>query len=119
MKGIALAVFIALAAGSGCARSRAVHAAPELAYSRLTNGHWQIWICDTEGQQPEQLTFDPSDKRNPQWTADGTDIFFRNGNQEPFVIELADRRPRPILRCREPLISMKTKPRRACRPRPR
>ena len=74
-----------------------VTAAPDLAYSKLTGGYWQIWVSDAAGNAARQLTSDPTDKRLPHWSADGRAVLCRTANHEAFMIRLDEGRPRQIL----------------------
>lgn len=56
-----------------------------MAYSRVTDGYWQIWTYDLETEAHAQRTFSRSDKRDPSWLADGG-IVYRSHNDELFVL---------------------------------
>jgi Tol biopolymer transport system component len=49
--------------------------ASQVAYSRLTDGYWQIWIYDVANGSQRQLTRTPVDKHTPVWAPDGTLIY--------------------------------------------
>lgn len=70
--------------------------ASDLAYCRLTDGFWQIWVTGAGGGN-RQITYDPTDKRRPRWMPDGKRIAYRDGNQRPFVVGLDGAAPRAIL----------------------
>ncbi len=57
-----------------------------IAYSRLTDGYWQIWIRDIEGITDYQLTKTQADKRHPDWSSDGKRLIYRTNNGNIFVI---------------------------------
>jgi len=57
-----------------------------LLYSRLTNGFWQIWK-ENENGESVQLTFSPDDKRYPSLTRKGELIYHTNNNHCFRVIE--------------------------------
>ena len=68
-------VLIALALLGGCghgvvARSDDGGFRAEIAYLRLTNGHWQVWVTDREGRSHRQLTHSPVDKVRVSWAPD-------------------------------------------------
>jgi len=56
-----------------------------LAYSRVTDGYWQIWTYDLKTEMHVQRTSSPSDKRDPAWRSDGG-ITFRSHNDELFEL---------------------------------
>jgi len=39
-----------------------------IAYLRLTEGYWQVWVTDSKGKEHRQLTFDASDKARISWS---------------------------------------------------
>jgi len=74
-------------------------AAGEIAYSKLTDGYWQIWVYRLDDGAQRQITRGPSDKRAPIWTPDGALVFranndrlyrvnARGGAEKPFLAEL-------------------------------
>ena len=68
--------------------SQAAFAGEMIAYSRLTDGYWQIWVVEANGENKKQITFSQEDKRDPGWTEDGKKIAFRTNNSELFTIDL-------------------------------
>ena len=60
--------------------------AGELAYSRLTDGFWQLWLY-REGVGHERITDGPSDKRRPRWIG-ATTLLFRTNNGELYQVEI-------------------------------
>jgi len=65
-------VVIALALLGSCSRGAVARSSdggfqPEIAYLRLTEGHWQVWVTDREGQLHRQLTRSPVDKVRVSW----------------------------------------------------
>ena len=46
------------------------------------NGYFQLWCVPTSGGQPEQLTFDPTDKAHPACSPRGDRIAFTVFNYE-------------------------------------
>ncbi len=74
-------------------------AAGEVAYTRLTEGFWQIWVYRTEDGAQRQVTRGASDKHGPAWAPDGAIVFRANddglhrvsaagGKEQPFRREL-------------------------------
>lgn len=58
-----------------------------VAFSKLTDGYWQIWISQLNGQNAKQLTFSNSDKRKPVWGPDDN-IYFQNNIRQLFKIDI-------------------------------
>ena len=52
----------------------------QVAYSRLTDGYWQIWVFDLASSAQRQVTRSPSDKHTPAWTPDGSLVFRSSGD---------------------------------------
>jgi Tol biopolymer transport system component len=60
-----------------------------LVYDSDLNGNADLFIVPSDGGQPRQLTDDPSDDLNPDWSADGTLVSFhsfRTGNRDVFTV---------------------------------
>ncbi len=68
-----------------------------IAYSRLIDGFWQIWIIDLAENESQQLTTSPIDKRYPIWIEDAKKIMYRTNNAEMFIIDLKDKKEIKIL----------------------
>jgi len=90
----------------GCQSTDRICPATELAYVRLTDGLWQVWVIDSAGKHPKQLTSSMFDKRFPKWTTDGQGVLFRTNNGEAFLIEVESGKERRILRGLEPIGSV-------------
>ena len=58
----------------------------ELAYSRLTDGFWQLWVYD-EDRGHIQVTEGSSDKRRPRWIGT-TGLLYRTNDGELHKVEL-------------------------------
>jgi len=43
---------------------------PEIAYLRLTDGFWQVWLTDPAGEKHVQVSFDEIDKTRVSWLPD-------------------------------------------------
>ncbi len=43
---------------------------PDIAYLRLTDGFWQVWVTDPEGKQHTQISYDEIDKTRVSWLPD-------------------------------------------------
>ena len=59
----------------------------KILFSRQTGGYWQIWSMDPDGSNQKQVTFSPSDKREPACLHDGSQIAFRTSNSELFMAD--------------------------------
>ena len=61
-----------------------------LAYSRLTDGYWQIWVVDAGGGSSRQITRDPSDKRHPAWSSNGEFLVYNDSGGHLFKRDLSN-----------------------------
>lgn len=68
----ALGALIVAPAGAECN-------APEIAYLRFTDGYWQVWLTDANGDCHQQLTRDPLDKTRLSWSP-GKRVIMANDN---------------------------------------
>jgi len=68
-----------------------------IAYSRLTDDFWQVWIMDLAENESQQLTTSAIDKRCSIWIEDAKLIMFRSNNAEMFIIDLKDKKEIKIL----------------------
>lgn len=59
-----------------------------IAFSRLTDDHWQIWIIRPDGSGSRQITKSPCDKRYPVWAEEGRALYYRTNNSEAFRVDL-------------------------------
>lgn len=62
-------------------------AGEKILFSRPTDGYWQVWIMDPDGRNQKQITASPSDKREPDFLNDGSQITFRTSNSELFIAD--------------------------------
>lgn len=63
-----------------------------LAYTLRENGQTDLWLVGVANRRPVRITNDPSDERDPSWSADGTRLAYashRDGNWEIYVFDLA------------------------------
>ncbi len=68
-----------------------------IAFSRLTNSYWQIWTVDPNGDNLEQRTISPKDKRQPVWKPGEDKILFHTNSNELFLLDLVSREETPLL----------------------
>lgn len=68
-----------------------------IAYSRLTDGFWQIWLMGPDGSYKAQLTFSPQDKREPVWINQGQQVLYRTNNGQLFVMDRDGKNERQLL----------------------
>ena len=68
-----------------------------IAYSRLTDGYWQIWVLDLNTKASRQITASLIDKRYPIWIDGGQKIMYRTNNAEMFILDLQDKKEVQIL----------------------
>ena len=67
-----------------------------LAYSRLTEGTWQVWQKNLVTDERLQVTSSPGDKRYPAWRPDGR-ISYHTTNYAAFLAQAATSDPQPLL----------------------
>lgn len=67
-----------------------------IAYSRVTNGFWQIWVALPNGDGAYQLTNGEFDKRYPTWIT-GKSLIYRTNDGRLFEISLDTAEDRRIL----------------------
>ncbi len=61
----------------------------KLVFQTRRNENWDIYVMNTDGSDPVQLTTDPADDLHPAWSPDGSRIAFtsdRDGNENIFVM---------------------------------
>jgi hypothetical protein len=61
-----------------------------IAFSSNMDGDFDIWVMNSDGSNPQQLTNDPANDSGPDWSSDGSKIVFisqRNGNSDIFVMD--------------------------------
>lgn len=61
--------------------------ASTITYSHLTDGYWQVWVMDENGENKKQITQTPTDKRNPSWINKGQQLTFRDNNSRLFIVD--------------------------------
>ncbi|MCG8696496.1 MAG: hypothetical protein MI922_00465, partial [Bacteroidales bacterium] len=78
-------VTISLSLLSGCQQPVKEH---NIAFSRLTEDHWQIWTMPIDGNGARQVTESAIDKRYPLWIAGSSDIVFRDNNNRFYRVNV-------------------------------
>lgn len=61
----------------------------KIAFASDRSGKWAIWVCDSDGEHPRQLTSDVNEAASPRWSPDGQKIVFDGifgGSQDVCVI---------------------------------
>jgi Tol biopolymer transport system component len=61
----------------------------KIAFARGPNGREEIWVMNTDGSEPRQLTLNNAGDNAPSWSPDGRLILFqsnRDGNDEIYVM---------------------------------
>ena len=53
-----------------------VDAQAQIAFASNREGNFEIYVMDTDGQNPRQLTNSPADEWSPSWSPDGERIVF-------------------------------------------
>lgn len=76
---------------------------PSLWFSRLTEGHWQIWSLDLETGAERQMTQTPGDKRFPNLTPDSSALLFLDAGGALNRLDRADGRTTRVLESQTPL----------------
>jgi TolB protein len=65
-----------------------VYGQDRIAFSRLTDGYWQVWTSGFDGSQAKQLTFSAIDKRRPIWCPSDQALYFRDNNRQIYRIAI-------------------------------
>jgi eukaryotic-like serine/threonine-protein kinase len=84
---------------SSSRREDTPHFSPDgkrIVFSSNRSGHWEIWVCDSDGRNSVQLTSfgGPYITGTPRWSADGETIAFDSrpgGQSDIFVINVESR----------------------------
>ena len=66
------------------------HPPVTIAFASDVSGNWEIYLTDTVGKPPVNLTRNPAADYYPTWAPDGTQIAFfsrRDGNHEIYVMQ--------------------------------
>ena len=67
-----------------------LHSPVPIAFASDVSGDWEIYLTDTTGKQPINLTHNPAADYYPTWSPDSTQIAFfsrRDGNHEIYVMQ--------------------------------
>jgi serine/threonine protein kinase len=60
----------------------------EIAFSRLTNSVWQLWVMNSDGTNQRQLTFQNRNARFPTWSPAGKQIAFHTSDANLSPIQI-------------------------------
>jgi len=97
-----------VADGSGNAAPQFSPDGKRIAYMSNRTGPWQIWVSDTSGSNPRQVSFTES-AATPRWSTDGHSIAFDapyDGETRIFVVKVdSDERAQPIVKGLVPTFS--------------
>ncbi len=69
----------------------------KIAFLRLTNGFWQLWIMNVDGLNQIQLTHSPVDKVHMAWGLENKELLYNTNRGETYVLELATGEERQVL----------------------
>jgi hypothetical protein len=61
-----------------------------IAYSTLAEGHYRIYIMNTDGSNPTMVTKQSNDFTHPTWSPDGKKLAFQGANERSNQIGLSD-----------------------------
>jgi len=93
---IFLGLFLLLAGGSLLAGEVQAANDERIAYLQVSEGYWQIWIVESDGSNPRQLTHDPVDKANLSWGGKGREILYNTNQGEMFIVQVESGEKRKI-----------------------
>jgi eukaryotic-like serine/threonine-protein kinase len=72
----------------------------KIAFVSLRSGNWQLWVSDSDGTNPVQMTtFDHSEVGFSTWSSDGRQIGFIGhieGTYQAYVVDAAGGKPRKL-----------------------
>lgn len=77
----------------------------ELAFSKLVDGTWQVFLAEASGESVRQLTHGPSDHRSPAWSSDGEHLFYCDGEGRLYIDDLDGSGPAELIHPQAPLSS--------------
>lgn len=108
-KEIFIQIVLGLVIVSGCQRQSSVSPAVPLrtltetdenavAFSRLTDGYWQIWTMRPDGSNARRITSSLSDKRYPVWAEKAGRVYCRDNNNRLFSVDLKSGEEVQVLR---------------------
>lgn len=86
-------LFATLAACTVTVQQNDSAASHQLAYLRLTEGTWQVWLTDGSGSRHRQLTTDPVDKTRLSWSPDRKALLYNGNNGRLYRLSLETDEP--------------------------
>jgi Tol biopolymer transport system component len=60
----------------------------DIAYLRLTDNFWQVWVTDATGSSHRQITFDPIDKARVSWSADRQKLLCNQNDGRALFVDI-------------------------------
>lgn len=92
---LGLLILLAISVLSGCSQPLKPDASQidlglneEIAYLRLSDGRWQVWLMDRDGRQHRQLTHDTVDKVRLSWSVARQQLFATRSDGKVMAISL-------------------------------
>ena len=79
---------------AGCQSQKAENS---IAFSRLSGDNWQLFTVGLDSKALNHLTISASDKRYPCWSKVKNKLFYRNNNNQAFVLDLSTKEEKRIL----------------------
>lgn len=88
--GISLFFFI-----NSCLAEDSANFARNLAYLSLSDGYWQVWVADENGNNARQTTYSKSDKARVSWYPDGKTLLvsFSDGHLAKISVDSGEEVP--------------------------
>lgn len=89
----ALLILFGLISGN----AQAKQSAEQIAFLRLTDNYWQIWLMDTNGKNQRQLTKTPIDKVHMVWGKNNTTLLYNTNQGKTFVHDFKTKKATQVL----------------------
>ncbi len=70
----------------------------KIAFLRLVDGFWQVWMMNTDGSMQEQLTTTPVDKVHIAWGPGSQQLLYHTNRGETWVLDLGTLKEEQILK---------------------
>ena len=69
----------------------------EIAFLRMTDGFWQVWLMEADGTGEKTLTQSDVDKVHLDWRPGTTELLYETGKGETFLLDSATGKQRQLL----------------------